>query len=319
VSESARDLRAHDPVPAGPALLVTSPNSRRSTRGLPQARAALSDLGIEVAEELPVDQAARLPELVGPEPPARLVLAAGGDGTVGAVANHLAHTRAVLGVLPLGTSNDFARSLAIPMRIDRAVGLLRGGKVSTIDLGCLVVPGREPLHFVHAATVGLNVSFAKLATRASLRRRLGRLTYVFAAVVALRERRLFDCAIVCEGRDERWPLTHLSVINAPVFGGFLGMRVGGSSPDDRLLDVLAVEDLPIRRMLLAAIHQLFRISSPLEGVHALHVSEMRVHTEVPLEVALDGEVLGTLPADFVVAGEALRVVTPLDFDDVSDR
>jgi YegS/Rv2252/BmrU family lipid kinase len=299
-------------------VLVTSPASHRAARGLPQAREALRGLGLEVAVELAVDRAPRLPELIGASPPGTLVVAAGGDGTVGAVANHLADTGVVLGVLPLGTSNDFARSLGIPMRIDRAVGLFRDGKVSTIDLGRLVVPGRDPLHFVHAATVGLNVSFAKLATRASLRRRLGRLTYAFAAAVALRERRPFDCVITCEGRSESWHLTHLSVINAPIFGGFLGMRMSGSSPDDRLLDVLAVEDLPLRRVLLAGIHQLFHVARPVKGVHALHVQEMRVHTAVPLEVALDGEVLGTLPADFVVAGEALHVVTPLDFEDVQD-
>ena len=96
------------------------------------------------------------------------------------------------------------------------------------------------------------------------------------------------------------------------------MRVIGSSPDDRLLDVLAVEDLPFHRVLLAAIHQLFRIRRPLKGVHALHVSEMRVHTDHQLEVALDGEVRGRLPADFVVAAEALRVVTPVDFKDIED-
>ncbi len=299
-------------------VLVTSPNSRRARR-LPRARAALRRCELEVVEELAVDQLSRLPDVVRDHADrmgtAPLVVAAGGDGTVGAVANCLASSQVVLGVLPLGTSNDFARSLGIPMRIEQAVALLRTGKVSTLDLGRVVAAGREPLHFVHAATVGLNVSFAKLATRASLRRRLGRFTYVFAAALALEETRSFPCEITHDGRTERWQLTHLSVINAPVFGGFLGMRVSGSSPDDRLLDVLAVEDLPIRRMLAAAVHQLFRIRRPLKGVHALHIQKMRVHTEAALEVALDGEVRGRLPADFVVAGEALRVVTPVEFDD----
>ncbi len=269
-------------------VLVTSPNSRRARR-LPRVRAALRRSDLEVVEELAVDQLSRLPDLVRNHadrtgtPP--LVVAAGGDGTVGAVANCLANSQVVLGVLPLGTSNDFARSLGIPMRIERAVGLLLTGKVSTLDLGRVVATDREPLHFVHAATVGLNVNFAKLATRASLRRRLGRFTYVFAAVLALGETRSFPCEITYDGRTERWHLTHLSVINAPVFGGFLGMRVSGSSPDDRLLDVLAVEDLPVRRMLAVAVHQLFRIRKPATGVHALHLPEMRVHTEAALEVA----------------------------------
>lgn len=299
-------------------VLVTSPNSRRASR-LPQARAALRRRELEVVEELAVDELSRLPDLVrdhaGRAGTAPLVVAAGGDGTVGAVANCLANSQVVLGVLPLGTSNDFARSLGIPMRIERAADLLRTGKVSNLDLGRVVAGDREPLHFVHAATVGLNVNFAKLATRASLRRRLGRFTYVVAAALALEETRSFPCVITYEERTEHRRLTHLSVINAPVFGGFLGMRVSGSSPDDRLLDVLAVEDLPVRRMLAVAMHQLFRIRKPVTGVHALHVSNMRVHTEASLEVAVDGEVRGRLPADFVVAGEALRVVTPVDFDD----
>jgi diacylglycerol kinase family enzyme len=109
------------------------------------------------------------------------------------------------------------------------------------------------------------------------------------------------------------------VINAPVFGGFLGLRVSGASLDDRRLDVLFVEELPAHRLILVALHQLFRIRLPIKGVEALHVAKVRVHTEEPLEVALDGEVVGRLPADFVVVGEALRVVTPLDFEDVDDE
>lgn len=312
-------MKESNVTPSRRVVLVTSPYSRRVGRGLPRARASLRERDFEVVDELTVGETSRLSDLIDrPDGAAPLVIAAGGDGTVGAVANHLVNSSVVLGVLPLGTSNDFARSLGIPMRIDRAVRLFSEGKVSTIDLGRLVVPGRPTMHFVHAATAGLNVSFAKLATRASVRKRLGRLTYAFAAALALRERSSFRCEITYEGKSERWELSHLSVINAPVFGGFLGMRVTGSSPDDRLLDVLAVEDLPIRRILIAAVHQLLRIRRPLKGVHALHVREMRVHTETELDVALDGEVLGKLPADFVVAGEALRVVTPLDFDDVDD-
>jgi len=74
-----------------------------------------------------------------------------------------------------------------------------------------------------------------------------------------------------EGRTEHLALVHLSIINAPVFGGFMGLRVSGSNPDDSLLDVLAVEELPPYRLILAAIHQLLHIGRPVRGVHALHV------------------------------------------------
>jgi diacylglycerol kinase family enzyme len=121
-----------------------------------------------------------------------------------------------------------------------------------------------------------------------------------------------------DGRAEKLTLTQLSVINAPVFAGALGFSVEGSDPDDRLLDVLAVENLPVRRLLLATLFLLLRIKRPLAGVRALHIRSLHVHTEHPLDVALDGEIVGRLPADFEVAGEALRVITPADFEDLDD-
>jgi diacylglycerol kinase family enzyme len=82
--------------------------------------------------------------------------------------------------------------------------------------------------------------------------------------------------------------------------------------------VLAVENLPVHRLLLATLFLLLRIKRPLAGVRALHIRSLCVHTEHPLEVALDGEIAGRLAADFGVAGEVLQVITPADFEDIDD-
>jgi len=134
----------------------------------------------------------------------------------GAAAGHVERLRAV----PLG----------IPVNPERAAQLFTSGKIATIDLGLLRAPGQPPRHFVHAATVGLNVNFAKLATRASVREHFGRFTYVVAAALALRERPSFSCELHYDGKREELTLTQLSVINAPTFGGALGMRLGGLEP-----------------------------------------------------------------------------------------
>jgi undecaprenyl-diphosphatase len=297
-------------------VLVFSPYAGRSSE-LVTARRAIDRLGLLVVAELKIDELEKLPDLThrrDGEP--RLVVAAGGDGTVGSVADAIANSDSILGVLPLGTSNDFARSLRIPVDPKRAVELLAKGKISTIDLGRLVSPGERPRHFVHAATIGLNVNFARLATRASIRAHLGRLTYVVAALAVLRERPTFECDLHYPGRSEHLTLSQLSVINAPIFGGALGMRVGGVSLDDQLLDVLALEELPLHRIALAALLLLLHVNREVRGVHALHLSSLKVHTSRPLDVALDGEVSGMVPGDFEVVGEALRVVTPLDFQDL---
>jgi undecaprenyl-diphosphatase len=299
-------------------VLVFSPHAGRSSE-LATARQAIDRLGLSVVAELRIGDVERLPGLTHrPDGEPRLVVAAGGDGTVGSVADAIANSDSILGVLPLGTSNDFARSLGIPLDPKRAVELLAKGKISTIDLGRLVTPGEPPRHFVHAATIGLNVNFAKLATRASIRAHLGRLTYVAAALAVLRERPAFDCDLHYLGRTEHLTLSQLSVINAPIFGGALGMRIGGVNLDDRMLDVLAFEELPLHRIGLAALFLLLRVNRGVRGVHAVHVSNLKVHTNRPLEVTLDGEVRGTVPGDFEAASEALRVVTPLDFQVVDN-
>jgi undecaprenyl-diphosphatase len=306
-----------EPIPAQ-AVLVSSPHAGRSGK-LAYAQAALTGVGIRVVAELRVRDLARLDDVIRELAPARpMVIAAGGDGTVGSVADKLAGTDLVLGVLPLGTSNDFARSLGIPINLDGAASLLRSGKVAAVDLGRVTPAGGRPVHFVHAATVGLNVNFAKLATRASLRKRLGRLTYIAAAVRALQYREHFTCELSLDGRVEHLTLTQLSVINAPVVGGFLGMRVAGSRPHDHLLDVLAVERVPVHKLVLAGLYAVGKIRWRIDGIRPYHVTELRVHGDRALELSLDGEVSGTLPADFVVVGEGLQVITPIDFEDVDE-
>jgi YegS/Rv2252/BmrU family lipid kinase len=239
--------------------------------------------------------------------------AAGGDGTVGTAAGYVVDTDAVLGVLPLGTSNDFARSLDLPTDPVKAACLLASGEVTTVDAGRLVVPGEPPRHFAHAATVGLNVSFARLATKASLRKRLGRLAYAVAGAEAVREQSAFRCELQHDSQVEGLETVHLAIVNAPVFGGFLGLRIRGASLADRVLDVIAVERLPLHRLVLAALQPIVGIPRPLRGIHTLQVPRLRVHSDRHLEVALDGEIRGRIPADFEVAGAALRVVTRPDF------
>src|SRR5712691_2590902 len=154
----------------------------------------MASTGLRIVAELSVDDLAQLPGLLsrnGSRPP--IVVAAGGDGTVGSVANAVISTPAVLGILPLGTSNDFARSLNIPIRVENAVRLLSHGRVSGVDAGRLTRQGQAPRHFVHAATTGLNVQLATFATRPDLRRRLRHPTCAPRAETASRERQLFRC------------------------------------------------------------------------------------------------------------------------------
>src|SRR5713101_649014 len=263
-------------------ILVVSPHAGHEHK-LARARQLMAARGLDVVAEIAVEDLERLPDLLrsnGSRPP--IVVAAGGDGTVGAVANAVIATPAVLGILPLGTSNDFARSINIPIHLDKAVRLLSRGRVSRHDAGKLTLDGQPPRYFVHAAATGLNVQFARFATRADLRARFGRLTYAVAMAIAMKERPVFRCEVEAEGRTEGLTLVHLSVINAPVFGGFLDLKLPGANPDDRALDVIMIEHLPMRRLLRSALYPIFRVHRRIRGFRTLQVARLRVQTREPM-------------------------------------
>jgi hypothetical protein len=106
------------------AVVLESAHAGRAARGLPRALAAMERVGLPVLERIPVTDIERLqPWIAQPAEARPLIVAAGGDGTVGAAADAVAGSGAVLGILPLGTSNDVARSLRVPLRIDAAASL----------------------------------------------------------------------------------------------------------------------------------------------------------------------------------------------------
>jgi YegS/Rv2252/BmrU family lipid kinase len=294
-------------------ILVVSRHAGHEQK-LVRARKAMAAHGLKVAAEIPVNELEQLPDLLRrADHGVPTVVAAGGDGTVGSVANAMIGTTAVLGILPLGTSNDFARSISIPMRVEHAVRLLSHGRVSAVDAGRLSGDGQPPRHFVHAAATGLNVQFARFATRADLRERLGRLTYAVAAALALKERPVFTCAVEHDEGREQLQLVHLAVINAPVFGGFLDLKIPGAAPDDRSLSVLMVEHLPWRRLIRSALYPAIGLHRRIRGFRILRVSRLTVLPPTPMDVTLDGEIAGQIPGRFDIVPGGLKVITPTNF------
>lgn len=295
------------------AVLLTSTHAG-SAEDLDAAKVALADAGIEVVREFGVDDVDELARAIGEagDDPL-LVIAAGGDGTVGLAAGAVAGTPAILFALPLGTSNDVARSLGVPPDAAEAARGLPDFRVCAVDAGRVEVGGGATCTFLNATTVGLNVAFAELASRTSMRDEFGGLTYPVAAARAVRGYEPFECTVEHDGRSETYRVVHLSVSNAPVFGGVLGMRVPGASMTDGLLDVIIIERLSIARLALAVADTVIGRHKPVHRVHTMRVRSLRVTGPADaggIEVAVDGEVLGTLPVEFTVRPGAIRVVTP---------
>lgn len=290
------------------AALVVNTRSRLG-RTATKALDYLRLLGVPVAEAYTLDDPSYLAVTVR-EAIAEghdLLVLGGGDGSVGSVADLLVGTDVTLGLLPLGTANDFARTMSIPLDLERACETVARGVVAAADLG---LAGDR--HFVNVASMGLGGAAAEeISPR--LKRATGALAYPLAALRAYGNSTPFEVGFVFpEGDHESTTmddLVHVAVGNGRYYGG--GMVVApGSGIEDEVLDVYAIQTtdpLSLGRIAWGLRTGEF-VSS--ERVHHWRTREVCLITDPRLPVNLDGELVRKTPRSFSVVPNALKVLVP---------
>jgi len=236
-----------------------------------------------------------------------MIVVGGGDGTMSYAAGRVAGTNVVLGVLPLGTANDFARTLEIPNNLAEACATIAEGKVVDIDLGRA---NGEP--FLNVASVGLSVSVTE-ALSPRLKRYIGPLAYSIATLTAYARHKAFRARLEFPDGDhepmELDDLLQVAVGNGRHYGG--GNTVSPTAGiDDHTLDIYAILAAPPREHV--SIARLLKDGSFIKHDRVYHLTTRRVRlvTEQPLPVNLDGEIATTTPADFTIQRNAVHVVVP---------
>jgi diacylglycerol kinase (ATP) len=291
------------------AALVVNTGSRTGAHAFDAARGRLRELGVPLQNAYPLKNPARLPETVheAVEDGCDLVVVGGGDGTMSSTVDQLASRSVVLGVLPLGTANDFARTLEIPFDVDEACKTIAHGKVVDVDLGLV-----GDNYFVNVASAGLSVRVTR-ALSSRLKSRLGPLAYPVATVRALRQHRPFAARLEFPDGDheplEVDDLLQVAVGNGRYYGG--GAVVAPDAGiDDHTLDVYAIKQGRLRDH--AHIARLFKSGSFVQHPNVVHVETKRLRLETTPEeqINVDGEVVAATPQEFSVARNALNVLVP---------
>ncbi len=301
------------PVPHEPVALLVNGGSRRGAAAFEQTLDGLRSAGLDVVRFALMQDPAQLPEAVAEavEASCRLVVVGGGDGTVGSVAGLLAdverEARPVLGVIALGTANDFARTLDLKPGVEPALRALTTGKVVDVDLG-----RANGAPFLNVASLGLSVG-ATGALGSGLKRMLGPLAYPVATLRAYRQHQPFDVRLEFpEGDHEPLELTDLlqvAVGNGRHYGG--GNTVAPDAGiDDATLDIYAVHAGRLSEHLSLA--RLLRNGNLVHHDHVQHVVTPALHlsTDRPQPVNLDGEISAASPVEFRVQRNAVEVVVP---------
>jgi YegS/Rv2252/BmrU family lipid kinase len=285
--------------------LIVNPSAGngRAARLLPRAEAALRRLEVDfhVESTTSLDHARELARAAIAAGEAAVAL--GGDGLIGAIAGVLEDPPGVLGVLPGGRGNDFARVLGIPRDIEAACAVVASGAPRQVDVGD--VDGRS---FIGIASVGFDSEANRIANRTRLIR--GNLVYAYGALRALvawtPARFTLD---LDRGRRVTFAGYSVAAANSRAYGG--GMFIAPQAElDDGMLDVVCSGNCTKRRALynLPKLFSGRHVESP--SVRILRSREVTVSCDRPFTMYADGDPIGELPLTVRTRPRALQVIVP---------
>lgn len=238
---------------------------------------------------------------------AEVVVACGGDGTIMQVASALVGTEAVLGLLPVGTGNDFCRCVKLGTDLELSVRTLFEGETREIDVGRWQCEGKEGV-FINVSGSGFDAVVAG-RINAGYRFLRGRAAYVAAVGESLLKFRPANFRICVDDEVCETSVTLCAVANATSYGG--GMLVSPNSRlDDGALDVVIVQGVGAVEF-LRAFPTVFRgehIDHP--KVRVMRGKHVTIESDRPMPVLADGESIGKTPVTFEVEPAALRILVP---------
>jgi YegS/Rv2252/BmrU family lipid kinase len=275
----------------------------RAGRALPDVLRALDGLGLEHHAEhtRSLEHAATLARAATEA--AETAVAFGGDGLIGAVASALAGTEGVLGVLPGGRGNDFARTLGIPLEPEAACDVLAHGTTIPLDLG--EVNGRS---FIGIASCGFDSVANRIANQTRVVR--GNMVYTYGALRALAGWRPATFTIeLDDGRSRQVSGYTVAAANSKAYGGGM-LMAPDASLSDGLLDVVIVGDVPRLRFLrlLPTVFAGAHVDEP--NVEVIRCRSLRISASRPFTMYADGDPIADLPVTVRALPGAVRAIVP---------
>ncbi len=288
---------------AGRALLLINRHSRRGQETLEQVVSELQALDFQLFEES-TEKPQQLTNIIQSyRDRVDLVIVGGGDGTLNAAIAGLIDTQLPLGILPLGTANDLARTLGIPLSIPQACQVIAAGNKQRIDLGQV-----NHKHFFNVASLGLSVQITKQLDK-KLKRRWGVFAYAMTALRVIKSARPFHAEIRLGGKSIYVKTVQIAVGNGRYYGG--GMTVADDATiDDQRLDLYSLECQHWWQILLWLPAMKLGTHSGWDGVRTLQGKDFEIYTRKPHSINADGEIVTQTPAKFRLLPKAIAVFVP---------
>ena len=245
-----------------------------------------------------------------------LLIVAGGDGTINDVINGLGQAgfpeSVTLALLPSGTGNDLAATLAVPENPDEAKEVIRQNRVRTLDVAHVRSEGVGERFFINVASGGLGAQVSD-ANDEELKKRWGKISYLRASLEVARDFEVREIMLRLDEEEHRVRAVNVAIGNCRYAGGGWP-ATPKANPEDGLLDVVVIENVGIKEFFKLAPTALARMNYlDKEGAFFKRAREIWVETRPGLEFTVDGEVIGDEPVKFAVIPHALKVVVGSDY------
>ncbi len=285
------------------AALIVNAKSRKGQKLFKHACAAMKGLPFPVdahAVKNPKDLEKTVETALAKKP--QLVILGGGDGTVSGLVDLLVGKDVVLGVLPLGTANSFARTLGLPLDIEGAVEAIRTGKPKRIDLGMI-----DDDYFANCAAMGISPQIAETVPH-GLKKVLGRIGYFGWATWQFARFKPFILT-VDDGREVKtMRVVEVRISNGPYHGGT--WLVDEASINSGEIVVQAVTGRYKRTLAKHWAASFFGSDSRHQDTVSFSGKALKIDTKPSLPISIDGEVLAHTPVTARVAAGAIEVMVP---------
>ena len=237
------------------------------------------------------------------------IIAAGGDGTLNEVVNGIGENLgdARVGLIPLGTGNDFARTIGIPVELEPAIDLVLAGDTRPVDL--VRVTSDEVRYFVNVSAGGFSGLVNEKLT-AEMKKTWGPLAYLRGAAAALSDLRAYRTTLAFDNAESLVvDLYNVVVANGRYVAG--GTLIAPEALiDDGLLDVVLIPKGPATEMAMLAAQIAMGNHMTSESIVFRRAANVTVNSKPGMWFNVDGELVGNEPARFEIVPRALRFIAP---------
>jgi diacylglycerol kinase (ATP) len=236
-----------------------------------------------------------------------VVIAMGGDGTIGAVIRGIAGSKARLGIIPAGTENDIARALGIPEDLKEACAIIASGNTRKVDLGCITTKNEKNHYFFMMIAIGLTATLYPMVNDVP-NGKFGGVMEAIKTILKYKPNPTVNLTLDDDSKIEVETML-VTITNTPVTG-IKNLVAPDASMEDGLLDISVYPGFSKAELLNYFIKTAHEGTTPDGRIQRYRAKKIKVKTSPKLDISSEGIIVGRGTAWIKLLPGAMRVIAP---------